>query len=251
MHKHAWLALVSLVLLPAAASAVTVGTFKCEDKSAAAVAKWGGKRGKCLVKCNQDRVLKGESGRVCSPGVGFPDPETGECIMKVDDKYIAKVVSSCPTGTFPSCGDYAGETPQSFAESNRDAQAPAVDATTVPTFMCDSNPDAMKCEAKVIKTLSKLARAIGKCFSQCEKDSQLKSVTRDCKPDGADYDDVDLEMQTCVNTAGTKAEDKIVKSCPDGLPGCGLYPLGPAGLSDFVKDQLATGYNPPGPYCAP
>src|SRR5262245_32083381 len=151
------------------AVAVDKDTFKCEDKSSAAVNKWGGSRGKCIVKC-QKAFLKGDP-RTCSNPPGF-DATTLQCIAAIDAKYTASVAKACPTG-MPSCGSYMSQTAAAYAAAQIAAQASLVDGVTVPLLMCDAT--RFKCESRVVTTLSKLSSALGKCFGKCYAALQLKA----------------------------------------------------------------------------
>src|SRR5262249_19924959 len=87
--------------------------FKCEDKASAAFNKWGGARGKCLTKCQAKKVKEGPTSTLsCPPPL---DATTVLCTGAVDAKYTAAVAKACPSGTFPTCGSYVGETPATYA----------------------------------------------------------------------------------------------------------------------------------------
>ena len=249
--RHALSALLLLSGIAAVpAAAVDKATFKCEDKAAAAVNKWGGGRGKCIVKCEQ-ALLKGDSSRVCANPPGF-DGATLACIGPVNTKYTATVAKACPTG-MPSCAPYNGMTASAYATGNITDQAPQIDAVTVPLLICD--PTRFKCESKAVGTLEKLSSTLGKCFSKCNAALQLKGDTsRQCTPDTSmnPFGALDGTTNGCVTGAITAATDKINAACADS-PACGFYALGIPAVLNVVTGALAGNYSDPtkNPYCAP
>jgi hypothetical protein len=245
--RHALLGLLISGIAALPAGAVDKAVFKCESQAAAAVNKWGGSRGKCLVKCDQG-LLKGDA-RDCVPP-GF-DAATLACMAAADDKYTATVLKVCPT--LPTCGSYSGETPASYAAGQIAAQSAQIDPITVPVLLCD---DALfKCGSKVVASLAKLSGSLGKCFSKCYGALQLKGdATKQCTPDatGDPFDTLDATTAGCISAAVGKASAGITKACP-ALPACGLYPLGLPALLNLVTGALGGNYADPAsnPYCAP
>jgi hypothetical protein len=242
--------ITAIALVNVAHATTNPAVFKCEDKAAAAVNKWGAARGKCLSKCKLSSA-KGTAGLSCSNPPGL-DAVTAACTTKADTKYIGTVVKSCPAGTFPTCGGYAGDDPNSYAVAQIAAQSALVDPVTVPLLMCD---DALlTCESKVVATLSKLSAGLGKCLSKCYAASQVKGdATKICTPQGgADpFGNLDTTTKTCVTTLIDKANLGIMKACPTA-PTCGLlYAGGLASLQNIVVGSLAGNYasSSSNPYC--
>ena len=253
MKKVLGTGVVAVALLAAnIASALTdKNVFKCEDKAVAAVNKWGGARGKCLTKCQLKKVKEGPtSTRVCSNPPGL-DSETATCTTTADQKYVTAAVAACPTGTFPTCGPYAGENPTTYANGQIIAQSGLVDATTVPLLIC--NDAAAKCEGKVVGSLAKLSAAVGKCLAKCYKALQVKGdTTLQCTPQAPPnpFAPLDVTTKGCIDAAVAAATTAIGAACPT-LPPCGIYLGGPTALLGLVTDNIAGNYATPSsnPYC--
>jgi hypothetical protein len=257
---------------PTPALAVDAATFKCEDKAVAAGNKWGVSRGKCLVKCGTKMIGKMDSSLMCTPPF---DMSTQKCADAADAKYKSSVEKVCSSG-MPACIAYqscdtntglckTGNTADSCSMDSTcgpatadqqvadqlAAQAPFIDVTVVPQLMCD--PTLLKCEAKAIGALEKLAPAIAKCFSKCNSAAQLKGdSSRMCIPTGESFMSPPLDATTagCITSAVTKAGASVTKACPT-LPSCGLYSSGLNVLLGVVLAPVKMNYAGTGnPYCA-
>jgi len=253
------------VVLAARAMAVDKETFRCEDRSTAAIAKFAKLRAKCLVKCQQTKLKEGAgSTRVCSGlDVGFPDATTAECLAKTDDKLGKLVGRACPAGTLPACGSYELYAPNDaagWASEQATTQGALLSNTTVPTFVCtvaaDPDPKAtLACEVKTVATLGKLAKSIAQCLSGCYAALQLDGDTsRQCTPDAvSEFALVDTTTATCLTEGIDKAKAMITAACPT-LPLCGsVYFSGVDAVVGLVVSNYAGNFSTPAtnPYCAP
>ena len=249
-------ALVSAVLVALlfpAAHAVDPATFACEDKGIDALRKFADRRVACLERCWRAQI-RGGTGRVC---VDDADPDTPPtldaktlaCVQKTETRYVSAVEAVCPASAYPACGTYPPNVQDHAARELR-SNAPLIDASTVPSILCD--PAQAKCEQRIVPLVEHLQKDVQACFSACASALHLQGDTsRQCVPLHADLTVLDGLTQGCIANARTKFLLSVARACA-ALPTCGLYAQGAAGIADFELQYFAVGASVAdvGPYCA-
>jgi len=225
-HRTAWAGLGTISTLEA----------KCEQATAAALAKLTLARAQCAVSCDK-AVKKGKiSPSECLPPYGTT---MQACLGKVHGKASAAMNKKCSVAC-PTC--YGGGDCATF-ENNLLGGVETLLDTETPLVFCDDSgsPDGLTgaetaCRDAAAISATKFVVALTKCYAKCNQLIQtVKLVDGFCDPPTP----LDANTAACQAKAMQNYAAAIFSKCTDA-PECLANPLSPVSVAPVFDSQTMT-----------
>ena len=232
--------LAAALVAGSASAALTGDESKCELTASKTVAKFAGKKVKCLNKC-WSHLRKGDPA-ICEPA-GSRDVDTQGCIDEAEAKSNAGQLKKC-TADCPEC--YSGGDCTADASSKTATAESLIDTQDSGSAAVHCNggtvsKDQGKCQDNAAKTLTKAVAALSKCTQKCRKNEEKGKVPPgSCTPPASDP-----KTSDCVTNAVNKCKIGVNKKCVGAAtPACWAPPFNDGdGWCNLVKGIVDGQYN--------